>query len=157
MSGTKKTGFVAGNARGAMIPSASSQSSKFFLRASFSPQTNMIADGWAGYRNSPKKFPHELGVLNNFKSAVEFLPLAYLQFNDLESWLNGTLSGVSPKHLSAYLHEWNYRFNRRYLISKLFPYVIKRVANIAAVTTKKSVGNRTNEIGSWAMRIGPTC
>jgi len=137
MPGIKKTGFVAGNARVAMIPSASSQSLRSFLKASLSPQTNMITDGWAGYNGSGDSFQHEAVVLGNPKNAIEFLPLVHLQFNNLKSWLNGTFHGVSAKHLPAYLHEWNYRFNRRFLISNLFQYVIKRVANTAAITYKE--------------------
>jgi hypothetical protein len=135
--GIKKTGFVAGNAHVAMIPSASSQNLKSFLKASLAPQTNMITDGWAGYSGSGESFQHEPAVQGNPNNAGEFLPLVHLQFNNLKSWLNGTFHGVSPKYLPAYLHEWNYRFNRRSLISNLFQYVIKRVANTASITYKE--------------------
>lgn len=137
MPGIKNSGFVAGNAKVAMIPSASSQSLGSFLEASLAPQTNMITDGWAGYSGPGKSFGHEPVVLGNPKNAGEFLPLVHLQFNNLKSWLNGTFHGVSPKHLPAYLNEWNYRFNRRFLISDLFKYVLKRVTESAAVTYKE--------------------
>ena len=137
MPGIKNSGFVAGNAKVAMIPSASSQSLGSFLNASLAPQTNMITDGWVGYNGAGENFQHEAVALGAPKNAGEYLPLVHLQFNNLKSWLRGTFHGVSPKYLPAYLNEWNYRFNRRFLISDLFKYVIRRVVNTVAITYKQ--------------------
>jgi hypothetical protein len=134
MPGIKKSGFVAGNAKVAMIPSASSQCLETFLEASLEPGANMITDGWGGYSGPGENFQHEPVVLDNPKNAGEVLPLVHLQFNNLKSWLRGTFHGVSPKHLPAYLNEWNYRFNRRFMISDLFKYLLKRVNKSVAVT-----------------------
>lgn len=137
MPGIKKSGFVAGNVKVAMIPSASSQSLKTFLQASLEPCANMVTDGWPGYSDPGQDYQHEAVVLGNPKNAGEVLPLVHLQFNNLKSWLRGTFHGVSPKHLPAYLNEWSYRFNRRFLISDLFKYVLKRVTSSMAVTYKE--------------------
>jgi hypothetical protein len=37
----------------------------------------------------------------------------------------------------AYLQEWNYRFNRRSLITYLFQYIIKRAVNSVVITYKE--------------------
>lgn len=135
--GIKQTGFVAGNAKVAMLTSASAANLGSFIQASLTQATNMLTDGWAGYTGPGQKFKHEPVVQGNPKNAGAILPLVHLQFNNLKSWLNGTFHGVSPKHLPAYLLEWNYRFNRRFLISDLFQYVMRRVANTAAITYKE--------------------
>ena len=137
MPGIKKSGFVAGNAKVAMIPSASSQSLETFLEASLEPGANMITDGWGGYSGMGEDFQHEAVVLGNPKNAGEVLPLVHLCFNNLKSFIRGTFHGVSPKHLPAYLNEWNYRFNRRFMISDLFKYLIKRVTISDPVTYKE--------------------
>lgn len=144
MPGIKKSGFVAGNAKVAMIPSASSEDIAPFLKANVAPKANIITDGWGGYDDSNKSFQHEAVVLGNPKNASNILPLVHLQFNNLKSWVKGTFHGVSKKYMPFYLDEWIYRFNRRSLISNLFQYVIRRVARSAPVTYKEiSMGKMT--------------
>lgn len=132
--GIKKTGFVVGSAKVAMIASAASGSIGAFLRGSLSPGTNMLTDGWSGYFTPGQDFKHEPTVQGNPANAKRILPLVHLQFSNLKSWLNGTFHGVSPKHLPAYLQEWNYRFNRRSIITDLFQYIIKRAVSTVAIT-----------------------
>lgn len=137
MPGIKKSGFVVGNARAALLNSASSQNLCSFLKDNVAPGTNIITDGWAGYNSSGKSFEHEAVTLGNPKMAGEFLPLVHLQFNNFKSWVKGTFHGVSKKYMPAYLQEWNYRFNRRALISNLFQYVVRRITNAAPITYKE--------------------
>lgn len=143
MPGIKGTGFVAGNAKIALIPSASSQNLSSFLKDNVAPGANIITDGWAGYSSANQRFEHEAVTLGNPKNAGEFLPLVHLQFNNFKSWVKGTFHGVSKKYMPAYLDEWNYRFNRRSLISNLFQYVLRRVTHSTPITY--------NEIG-----LGPS-
>ena len=137
--GINNSCFVAGNAKVAMADSASAKNLGSFLKASLAPGTNMLTDGWAGYIEPGKDFVHEAIVLTNPKDAGIRLPLIHIQFANLKSWIAGTFHGVSPKHLPSYLQEWNYRFNRRGIISNLFGHLIKRVVNSAAVTYKEIV------------------
>lgn len=137
--GINNSCFVAGNVRVVMAPSASAQDLGSFLKASLKPGTNLLTDGWAGYIKPGKEFLHEPTALANPNDAGKVLPLVHIQFANLKSWLNGTFHGVSPKHLPGYLQEWNYRFNRRSIISNLFQYLIRRIMNSAAVTYKEIV------------------
>ena len=144
MPGIKKSGFVAGNAKVAMIPSASSEDIAPFLEANVATKANIITDGWGGYGDSNESFQHEAVVLGNPKNASNILPLVHLQFNNFKSWVKGTFHGVSKKYMPFYLDEWIYRFNRRSLISNLFQYVIRRVAKSAPVTYREiSMGQMT--------------
>lgn len=137
--GVNNSCFVAGNAKVAVADSASAQDLGSFLKASLAPGTNLLTDGWAGYIKPGKQFVHEPTALANPEDAGKFLPLVHIQFANLKSWIIGTFHGVSPKHLPSYLLEWNYRFNRRGIISNLFHHLIKRAVNSAAVTYKEIV------------------
>lgn len=134
MPGIRKSGFVAGNAKVAVAASASADALGPFLKASLAPGTNLLSDGWPGYTPAGKRFQHEPVTQAKPNNAGNVLPLVHLQFNNLKSWLNGTFHGVSPKHLPAYLQEWNYRFNRRSFISDLFRYVMRRMTDSIAIT-----------------------
>jgi hypothetical protein len=134
MPGIRKSGFVAGNAKVAVAASASADALGPFLKANLAPGTNLLSDGWPGYTPAGKRFQHEPVTQAKPDNAGNVLPLVHLQFNNLKSWLNGTFHGVSPKHLPAYLQEWNCRFNRRFFISDLFRYVMRRMTDSVAIT-----------------------
>jgi len=137
LPGVKGSGFVAGNAKAALITSACAQSLSSFLKDNVATGANIITDGWAGYNSSGESFEHEAVTLGKPKNAGEFLPLVHLQFNNFKSWVKGTFHGVSKKYMPAYLDEWNYRFNRRSLISNLFQFVVRRITNSAPITYKE--------------------
>lgn len=137
MPGLRRTGFLAGNAKVAMIASAGAKDLTPFLKANLAQGTNLLSDGWAGYKGLEQNFKHEAIIQGKPSNAALSLPLVHLQFSNLKSWLNGTFHGVSPKHLPAYLIEWNYRFNRRGVIADLFWHVIKRVVNSMTVTYRQ--------------------
>lgn len=140
LPGVKGSGFVAGNAKAALVPSASSQDLSSFLEGNVAPRANIITDGWAGYHSSGESFEHEAVALGNPKNAGEFLPLVHMQFNNFKSWIKGTFHGVSKKYMPAYLDEWNYRFNRRSLISDIFQFVVRRITESAPISYK-DIGN----------------
>jgi ISXO2-like transposase domain len=51
----------------------------------------------------------------NPRVAEDFLPISHLIFSNLKSWLRDCHHGVSPQHLQAYLNEFTFRFNRRFI------------------------------------------
>ena len=46
-----------------------------------------------------------------------------MSFSNERTWLNGTYH-LSAKHLTRYVREWNYRFNRRKRIFDLADFVL---------------------------------
>ena len=53
-------------------------------------------------------------VSKSGKKAHEVLPAVSRVASQLKRWLGGTLQGaVTPEHLQAYCHEFEFRFNRR--------------------------------------------
>lgn len=135
--GINKSGFVCGNAKVAMVASASSEDLSPFIGSALETGSNMLTDGWKGYGGDNQHVKHEPETQGNPKNAGILFPMVHMQFSNLKSWLNGTFHGVSQKYLPGYLLEWNYRFNRRNLISNLFEYVMRRVVNTEPITYKQ--------------------
>ena len=132
--GINNSGFVCGNVRLTLAASASSEDLSPFIRSALEPGTNMLTDGWGGYAGNETHVKHEPETQGNPKNAGILFPMIHMQFSNLKLWLNGTFHGVSKKHLPAYLMEFNYRFNRRNLISNLFGYVVRRLMNTEPIT-----------------------
>jgi len=77
-----------------------------FVQAVSEPGSTMRTDDWNGY-----------DTLSGFRRVVvpsRELKLAHLVVSLLKRWLLGTYQGaVGPSHLSYYLDEFTFRFNRR--------------------------------------------
>jgi hypothetical protein len=50
--GINQSGFVSGNARVALVATASSEDLSPFIRSALKKGTNMLTDGWAGYKGN---------------------------------------------------------------------------------------------------------
>ena len=135
--GINDSGFVCGNAAVAVAASASSEDLSPFIGSALKAGSNMLTDGWKGYGSNSQQIEHEPETQGNPKNAGILFPMVHVQFSNLKSWLNGTFHGVSKKHLPGYLMEFNYRFNRRNLISNLFGYVIRRLMNTEPITCEQ--------------------
>lgn len=59
----------------------------------------------------------------------KILPWSHTVFGNLKTWLRGTFHGVSGKYLQLYLHEFVYRFDRRWREGELFGFVLNRAAH----------------------------
>ena len=111
----RRSGRYAGRVRLAVSPDRSAKSLGGFIERTVAPGATIITDDWSGYENLG-----ELGYCHtavaqrgDMQVAETFLPIIHLVFSNLKTWLRGTHHGVSPQHLSAYLNEFTFRFNRR--------------------------------------------
>lgn len=89
-----------------------------FVEGSVEPATWMIVtDGHQGYAGLAKRGYQHLAVPERGEPDVaeDYLPIIHLVFSNLKAWINGTHHGVSAEHLQAYLNEFTFRFNRRFL------------------------------------------
>ena len=93
-------------------------------------RTTMRTDGFPGYRPlEAAGVRHDRRVQgDNPARADEILPWSHKIFGNLKTWLRGTFHGVSHKHLSRYLDEFVYRFDRRWREGELFGFVLRRAA-----------------------------
>ncbi len=105
-----------GRVRFRIIPDASADSLIPFIRENVTPGSVIRTDGWLGYVPlSEEDYEHVVKTIyRSEKTASELLPHVHLVVSLIKRWLLGTHQGaVSRKHLSGYLDEYTFRFNRR--------------------------------------------
>ena len=149
--GIKRSGFVAGRARLAVLASASGAELQPFVRATVRPGSRLLSDGFAAYRGLGEAYDHQPAVQGKGKNAERLSPIVHVLFSNVKSWLNGTHHGVSAKHLPRYVGEWNYRFNRRKRISELADFVLNRAVTHKTITYRELVNGVQPEEGLPAL------
>lgn len=137
--GIKKSRFVAGSARIAVLPAATAAHLVDFVRKAAKPGARIITDGLKSYDGLADGFRHYSIVQDGGKNADAVLPIVHVLFSNVKSWLNGTFHGVSAKHLPRYAREWNYRFNRRRRIADLTAFLLRRAASRPTITYRQLV------------------
>ena len=135
--GIKKSRFVAGSARIAILPAATAAHLGGFVRSSAKPGARILKS----YEGLAEGFRHYPIVQDGGKNADAVLPIVHVLFSNLKTWLNGTFHGVSAKHLPRYAREWNYRFNRRHRITDLASFLIRRAATSPTITYQQLVND----------------
>ncbi|HZL09183.1 MAG TPA: IS1595 family transposase [Prolixibacteraceae bacterium] len=106
-----------GRVRFSCISDASGENLLRFIEDNIEPGSTIITDGWRGYSSlsQSKKYKHESKIISGSgQEAHELLPHVHMVDSLVKRWINGTHQGnVSPKHLSYYLDEFAFRFNRK--------------------------------------------
>ncbi len=122
----ERRGRTAGSARLAVIPRATTAVLTSLVQRAIRPQeTRVHTDAWGAYKALGKLgIDHRPRKGGHGRLAIDGLPWAHTVFGNLKTWLRGTFHGVSPKHLQRTLHEFVFRFNRRWQETELFPRVL---------------------------------
>jgi len=139
-SETSATGKGIGRIRLQLIPDASAESLNAFIRAHVKMGSRIHTDGWSGYQ-AISTIGYEHIVVNS-----KDLNIAHLTISLLKRWLLGTYQGaVSSTHLSYYLDEFTFRFNRRTSGSrgKLFYRLVQLSLLSDPVPYQKIVGDKS--------------
>jgi transposase-like protein len=106
-----------GRVRFKIISESSAEELMSFIKENIVPDSKIITDGWSGYSSlsQSKKYKHEIKIISGSgQEAHELLPHVHMIDSLVKRWINGTHQGkVSPKHLSYYLDEFAFRFNRK--------------------------------------------
>jgi len=114
---TECQGKQIGRVRFKIILEASADELKVFINETIKPGSKIITDGWSGYNflSESENFEHQVKTISGSgKQAHELLPHVHMVDSLLKRWINGTHQGnVSHKHLSYYLEEFAFRFNRK--------------------------------------------
>lgn len=92
----------------------SSQQTKIFLEHKVHHSSQITSDGLHLYRPLAECFDITQIPVHGGKSAAEIFPHVHRVIARLKTWIRGTHSHVSKKHLNRYLSEFSYRFNRRF-------------------------------------------
>src|SRR5260370_23991285 len=105
----RQHGFFAGNARIAVLPSATSAELGAFLKENVAAQSHLLTDGFASYRGRDaalgEHLKHTPVVQDEGVNAGEFFPIIHTLFSNITAWLVGTHHGVRAKHLPRSLPE----------------------------------------------------
>ena len=134
-----------GRIRMRVIPDASAASLQPFVQDSVEPGSLLHTDGWQGYSGIEKKgYKREITVLRGRrKEASRLMPRVHRIAGLLKRWLLGTHQGaVAPQHLSYYLDEFTFRFNRRTSKSrgKLFFRLMQQAVSTPPKTYNSLIG-----------------
>jgi len=133
------TGKGIGRIRLQLIPNASAESLNDFIKANVNEGSCIRTDGWSGYHSVPT-IGYEHVVANSMD-----LKIAHLSISLLKRWLLGTYQGaVTSIHLSYYLDEFTFRFNRRTSGSRgqLFYRLLQQSLLCDPVPCKEIVGGK---------------
>jgi transposase-like protein len=140
----KARGRRLGRLRLAVVADASARSLEGFLATAVARPATVATDGWSGYGGlTAAGYGHEpVNLATSWGDAALRLPAIHLVFGLAKRWLLGTHHGaVGAKHLSAYLDEFVFRFNRRTArcISHRFARVIEHAVQIQPTTYRALV------------------
>jgi len=136
---------VIGRIRLSVIKDASAESLKEFVENSVKKRSTIITDGWRGY-NELKSWGYRHKQTESKGKKDKMLPNAHLVISLLKRWIMGTMQGsVSDKHLSYYLDEYTFRFNRRTSANrgKLFYRLIEQSVELDATTYNDIIERET--------------
>jgi transposase-like protein len=124
----------AGRLRMAKVEDASQESLDAFVKGNVVGGSQVKTDGWVGYNGLRKAgYQHRRRVIRDPKRASRLFPHVHRAISLFKRRLLGTYQGaVRGKHLSAYLDEFVFRFNRRR--SRLVTLPFKRLCAIASIT-----------------------
>lgn len=92
-------------------------------------------DGWRAYgvlNHGQRK--HKPVSVSSGKNAVKLLPWVHTMIANVKGNIRGVYHGVSPKHLSRYLSEFCYRFNRRFWEPQMFNRILTACLNSPTIT-----------------------
>jgi transposase-like protein len=131
-----------GRIRLAQAPDASAESLTKAVLSMVEPGAEVRTDAWNGYNDLATKGYKHKAVRQTATVGDDLLPACHRVVSLLKRWLLGTHQGaVSHKHLSYYLDEFTFRFNRRTSASrgKLFYRLIQQAVGTDYVTYSKLV------------------
>jgi len=134
-----------GRIRMRVIEDASAASLHPFIQDCVEPGSLLHTDGWQGYSGLDQKgYQWEVTVLRGRrKEASPLMPRVHRIAGLLKRWLLGTHPGaVAPQHLSYYLDEFTFRFNRRRSKSrgKLFFRLMQQAVGTSPKTDDTLIG-----------------
>ncbi len=132
----RRTVRYAGRVRLAVSPDRSAKSLGGFIERTVAHGASIITDDWRGYgKLGERGYSHTaVAERGDMQVAETFLPVIHLVFSNLKTWLRGTHHGVSPQHLSAYLNEFTFRFNRRFYPFNAFRSLLGIADDVTAPT-----------------------
>jgi transposase-like protein len=125
------------------LASLSSQQTKKFLHQNVCDDSIIISDGLRLYRSLSESGNLCQIPLRGGQRAIDILPDVHRVIARLKTWIRGTHSHVSGKHLNRYFAEFSYRFNRRFKHRRttIFDRLVTACCATQAVTYRQLVAD----------------
>jgi transposase-like protein len=114
-----------------VIDDFSAKSLRSIFEDHISPQANILADGWSGYKPLKEDYPNLKQVLS--EKGRNF-PMIHNQIRNFKNWLRGVHSYCNHEYLTRYIEEYFFRFNRRNHRKSILYKLIERMANASPIT-----------------------
>ncbi len=133
----QEDGDATGRIRLRKVADASGPSLEAAVQAMVEPGAVVKTDGWDGYNGLDALGYHRQIIRKTAEVGENPLPLCHREAALIKRWLTGTHQGaVSHEHLSYYLDEYTFRFNRRasQYRGKLFYRLLQNAVAVAPVT-----------------------
>ena len=132
----RRRNVYAGRLRFQVSPDRQGETLRPFVAAAVEPGSAVTTDGWIGYDGlAALGYRHEAVVIAGDQEVTDnFLPTIHLVVSNLKTSLFGTLHGVRPRHLQAYLKEYVFGFNGRFYPMTAFNSVLGIGVRIEAPT-----------------------
>lgn len=134
--GIEKKGKGVSRLYARVIPKAGSLQLGGFMRDHISQEAKVTTDQWTGYAPLQKEFKN-LSRIPSGKKGTNFPDLHRVIMN-LKGWLRGMHHHVDD--LQAYLDEYCYRFNRRFMKGGIFDNLMLRMINCPPCLIKNISG-----------------
>jgi transposase-like protein len=103
------------------LPNLESDQIEKALKNKIKDLSTLKTDAYKSFLFIPKKgYYHYPKVMNDTQKIANHLPWVHILVGNVKNAIRATFHGVSAKHLSRYLGEYSYRFNRRFFEPQLF-------------------------------------
>ena len=135
----EEAGHGIGRIRLSLLDNAAAETLTKTVQETIEPGSRVRSDGWGGYNDLPRYGYTHIPVAHKDAASGDATPLAHRVASLLERWWLGTHQGaISPQHLTYYLDEFTFRFNRRTSRTrgKLFYRLIEGALQIDPVPVK---------------------
>ena len=104
-----------------------------FANGSITKGSEIHTDGLKIYRPLAQEGYSLIQKKYDAKGNPEHLHWTHIIVSNAKAFINGTFHGLGSTHLQRYLDEFCYRFNRRWLVSGIFPKLVDAVARSSII------------------------
>jgi transposase-like protein len=130
----KKGSINAGRMYALPIENYSSEELQKMFDTHISKKASIVTDKWSGY--SPLKKEYTITQIKSEKGAS--FPILHAIIMNLKGWIRGIHHSIEKVHLSKYLNEFCFRFNRRNLIDNIHNFILKKMAKSKPIPIKST-------------------
>jgi transposase-like protein len=123
------------------LPGAKREHLEPFVLEKVQAGSTIITDGFASYNRLKERYFHDRRPQKAPEDSLKLLPKVHIVITNLKAWMRGTFNRYpSPKHLDAYLREFQFRFNRRWKPEHIFDQLLKNCIFYNTVTMAELTG-----------------